>query len=151
MFAPRTWANFISHRARRDISQYATAYYFTFCDSKTFHLYYHPIVNRKGVTHYTLQGTACEKEYEQNRSYSFCFLVGKTCFMEGAPSCLFFHFPRLTASISDIVGRSSIPSKSRLALVSAKACVTVDAWCESELSTSFPPRFTISRRIEGSG
>ena len=65
MFASRTWANFISHRARRDISQYATAYYFTFCVSKTFHLYYHPIVNRKGVTHYTLQGKACEKEYEQ--------------------------------------------------------------------------------------
>ena len=33
----RTWANFISHRARRDISQCAPAHYFTFCGSKTFH------------------------------------------------------------------------------------------------------------------
>ena len=33
----RTWANFISHRARRDISQCAVAHYFTFCGSKTFH------------------------------------------------------------------------------------------------------------------
>ena len=33
----RTWANFISHRARRDISQCAAAHYFTFCGSKTFH------------------------------------------------------------------------------------------------------------------
>ena len=33
----RTWANFISHRARRDISQCAGAHYFTFCGSKTFH------------------------------------------------------------------------------------------------------------------
>ena len=33
----RTWANFISHRARRDISQCAVARYFTFCGSKTFH------------------------------------------------------------------------------------------------------------------
>ena len=37
MFAPRTWANFISHRAKRDISQCAIAHYFTFCESKTFH------------------------------------------------------------------------------------------------------------------
>ena len=33
----RTWANFISHRAGRDISQCALAHYFTFCKSKTFH------------------------------------------------------------------------------------------------------------------
>ena len=33
----RTRANFISHRARRDISQCAPAHYFTFCGSKTFH------------------------------------------------------------------------------------------------------------------
>ena len=79
MFASRTWANFISHRARRDISQYATAYYFTFCDSKIFHLYYRPIVNRKGVTHYTLQSKTCEKEYEQNCSYSFCYFFGRCC------------------------------------------------------------------------
>ena len=43
---------------------------------------YRPIVHLKGVTHYTLQDTACEKEYEQNCSYSFCFAAGKTCFME---------------------------------------------------------------------
>lgn len=27
--------------------------------------HYHPTVHLKGVTHYTLQGKACEKEYEQ--------------------------------------------------------------------------------------
>ena len=32
----RTWANFISHRAERDISQCATAHYFTFCFAKHF-------------------------------------------------------------------------------------------------------------------
>ena len=80
MFALRTWANFISHQAKRDISQYAFAYYFTFCDSKTFHLYaHHPTIHLKGVTHYTLQDTACEKEYEQNCSYSFCYFFGRCC------------------------------------------------------------------------
>ena len=79
MFALRTRANFISHRAKRDISQYAFAYYFTFCDSKTFHLYtLHPTIHLKGVTHYTLQGKVCEKEYEQNCSYSFWFF-GRYC------------------------------------------------------------------------
>ena len=40
----------------------------------------------------TLQARRVKKEYEQNRSYSFCFLVGKTCFMEGAPSGVLFLF-----------------------------------------------------------
>ena len=34
-----------------------------------------PAVHLKGVTHYTMQGKECEKEYEQCCSYSFCFLV----------------------------------------------------------------------------
>jgi len=38
----------------------------------------------------TLQGKACEKEYEQNARTPFVFAVGKTCFMEGSPSQSFF-------------------------------------------------------------
>ena len=38
-----------------------------------------PTVHLKGVTHYTLQSKACEKEYEQNCSYSFCYFFGKCC------------------------------------------------------------------------
>ena len=37
IFALQTWANFISRRAKRDISQRSAERYFTFCDSKTFH------------------------------------------------------------------------------------------------------------------
>ena len=37
----------------------------------------HPIVQRKGVIHYTLPCKACEKEYEQKCSYSFCISAGK--------------------------------------------------------------------------
>ena len=45
-----------------------------------------PTVHLKGVTHYnTLHSKACEKEYEQKCSYSFCVSVGKTCFMVGTP------------------------------------------------------------------
>ncbi|MBQ7336518.1 MAG: hypothetical protein IJW92_08615, partial [Clostridia bacterium] len=44
------------------------------------------------VTHYTLQGKACEKEYEQKCSDSFCdFAAGQTCFMEGTRSASFVY------------------------------------------------------------
>ena len=56
------------------ISRFAIAKHFTYIT--------HPIVNRKGVTHYTLQGKACEKEYEQIVRTPFSFSGGKTCFME---------------------------------------------------------------------
>ena len=79
--------------------------------------YHRPTVHSKGVTHYTLRGKECEKEYEQNCPYSFCcragvylppfslhisfvfggskpppykVAVGKTCFMESTLSGLFY-------------------------------------------------------------
>ena len=39
--------------------------------------YYHP--KNKSVTHYTLQDKTCEKEYEQNCPYSFCYFFGRCC------------------------------------------------------------------------
>ena len=64
----------------------------TFGDSSlcTREAYCHPTVHLKGVTHYTLQGKECEKEYEQNARTPFVFTVGKTCFMEGNPKGAFF-------------------------------------------------------------
>ena len=47
--------------------------------------HYRPTVYLKGVTHYTFQGKACEKEYEQNARTPIVFSAGKTCFMEGTP------------------------------------------------------------------
>ena len=56
------------------------ARYFTICGSILFHVlrqqnisltYYRPTVHKKGVTHYTLQGKVCEKEYGQKHPYSF--------------------------------------------------------------------------------
>ena len=52
--------------------------------------YHHPTVHLKGVTHYTLQGKVCEKEYEQNARTPFDFSADKTCFMEGTPSAGLF-------------------------------------------------------------
>ena len=54
--------------------------------------HYRPTVHLKGVTHYTLQGKACEKEYEQMPVLLLLFSVGKTCFMGGTPSPAFFIF-----------------------------------------------------------
>ena len=74
MFALRTRANFISHRAKRDISQYAIAYYFTFCNSKTFHLYtHHPTIHLKGVTHYTLQARSVKRSTNKIVRTPFAF------------------------------------------------------------------------------
>ena len=69
---------------------------------------YRPIVHLKGVTHYTLQDTACEKEYEQNCSYSFCFAAGKTCFMEDTLSATFLlcYF-----SLKDLLNLEALRSK----------------------------------------
>ena len=56
------------------------ARYFTICGRILFHVlrqqnisltYYRPTVHQKGVTHYTLQGKVCEKEYGQKHPYSF--------------------------------------------------------------------------------
>ena len=41
--------------------------------------HYRPTVHLKGVIHYTLQGKAFEKEYEQNCPYSFCYFFGRCC------------------------------------------------------------------------
>ena len=41
--------------------------------------YHHPAVHLRGVTHYTLQSKECEKEYEQNCPYSFCYFFGRCC------------------------------------------------------------------------
>ena len=76
--------------------------------------HYRPTVRLKGVTHYTLQGKACEKGQRRKisvlfavgancvrprafteRPYEDDFLsVGKTCFMEGTPCTISFLLPK---------------------------------------------------------
>ena len=92
MFASRTWANFISHRTKWDISQYATAYYFTFCDSKTFHLC--DTTRQYTIGHNTLYlaGKTCEKEYEQICSYSFYFFLRSKPALWKVPHTALFSF-----------------------------------------------------------
>ena len=54
------------------------AYYFTFCNSKTFHLYaYHPTIHLRGVTHYTLQARCAKKSTNKNIRTPFIISVGQ--------------------------------------------------------------------------
>ena len=85
MFAPRTWANFISHRARRDISQCALAHYFTFCLAKHFTYIYRPTIRFYKCNTLYLAGQGVWKGVRTNRPYPFFLLGGKTCFMVGVP------------------------------------------------------------------
>ena len=41
--------------------------------------HHRPIVHLKGVTHYTLRGKACEKEYEQTVRTPFVIFFGRCC------------------------------------------------------------------------
>lgn len=72
----RTWANFISHRARRDISQCAVAHYFTFCGSKTFH-YMHLCLQ--------MQCFSRKKDEEFLQFFVLFLSVRVYCSMEGTP------------------------------------------------------------------
>lgn len=90
----RTWANFISHRARRDISQCAVAHYFTFCGSKTFH-YMHLCLQ--------MQCLSRKKDEEFLQFFVLFLSVRVYCSMEGTPPDRLFFVAVLAGFHRDVI------------------------------------------------
>ena len=76
------------------------AYYFTFRDSKTFHLYaYHPTVHLRGVTHYTLQARCAKRSTSNVSRTPFAFSAGQNLLYRRHPKSLFLILRTLPSLI----------------------------------------------------
>ena len=83
----RTWANFISHRTKWDISQCALAHYFTFCLAKHFTYIYHPTIRFYKCNTLYLAGQDVWKGVLTKTSVLlFSFSEGKTYCKVGRPT-----------------------------------------------------------------